>query len=244
MKRVILLLWGCLLAPVLAQGLTFAPSAMKVCTDENLLRILPRMDRQEDATAVLFIKTNILHVSVRGHVTGVPRRVNKGYVLFVPQGVTQLQLNAPLYQTQTLRFPPVEGGQYYEMTLSTRENKRAVQEAARRAKNLDLNQTQVLLELDFDYMEVPEEVRKNRGALIYLDQTLNFDQWQKLLMPNGPYLPFDISGNTKNPCCIVVPGGEPIENIFRMRRLEMDSYVENLESGNTYHATLTLTPKN
>ena len=244
MKRVWLFLIGCMLAPMYAGALTFVPGRLVQSLNTTLQHILPRADRQEDNTAVLFIKTNILHVSVRGHIIGVPRRVNKGYVLFVPQGVSELRLNAPLYQTQTIRFEPVVGGQYYEMTLATKEGPQAIKEAARRAQKLDLNQTRVGLTLDFDYMDVPEQVRQNRGALIYLDKTLHYDQWKQLLMPNGPYLPFDISGNKQNPCCIVVPGGEPIENIFRMRQVAMDSYVETLESGNTYHTVLTLTPKN
>lgn len=246
MKRGILFLMSCLLVPVWAQGLTFAPSELVQSTDATLAHILPRPDRQEDSTAVLFIKTDILNVSVRGHVIDMPRRVNEGYVLFVPQGTTQLQLNAPLYQTQTLHFAPVDAGRYYEMRLSTREDPSAVKQAARRAKELDLNRTHVGLELSFDYMTVPEAVRQasDYHALVYLDKTLNFDQWQKLLMPGGPYLPFDVSGNPKNPCCIVVRNGEPIENVFRMKQVEMDSYVENLEGGNTYHTTLRLTPKN
>ncbi len=244
MKRVFFFLLGCLLIPMGAQGLTFVPSAVAPSANKTLRRILPRPDKLEEPTAVLFIKTDILNVSIRGHVTGVPRRVNEGYVLFVPQGTTQLQLNAPLYQTQTIYFKPVQGGKYYEMTLSTQEDDHAKKQAQRQAKKLDLARTQVNLELAFDYMDVPEEVRQNRGALIYLDKTLNFDQWQQLLMPNGPYLPFDVNGNPQNPCCIVVPDGTPIENVFRMKRLEMDSYVENLEAGNTYHTTLTLTPKN
>ena len=244
MKRVWIFLIGCLLVPVYAGALTFVPGPWVESTNDSLRHILPRLDRQEESTAVLFIKTNILQVSVRGRVRGVPRRVNQGYVVFLPQGTDELQLNAPLYATQTIHFKPVEGGKYYEMRLTTKEGPQAIKAAARRAQKLDLNQTRVNLALDFDYMDVPAEVRKNRGALIYLDQTLHYDQWQQLLMPNGPYQPFDMSGNTKNPCCIVVPAGEPIENIFRMRRMEMDSYVEHLESGNTYHATLTLTPKN
>lgn len=244
MKRFILCLVVCLLGPASAVGLTFVPSQLVPCADETLQHILPRPDRQEEPTAVLFIKTDILNVSVRGHVTGVPRRVNEGYVLFVPQGTTQLQLNAPLYQTQTVQFEPVVGGQYYEMTLSTQEDKAAVKEAQHRAKKLDLSQTQVGIALDFDYMDVPEEVRAHRGALVYLDKTLDFSQWQQLLMPNGPYLPFDMSGNAKNPCCIVVPDGVLIEDIFKLRAAEMDSYVETLEGGNTYHTILILTPKN
>ena len=244
MKRVWCFVIGCLLVSVYADALTFVPGKLVQSKNKTLQHILPRADRQEEPTAVLFIKTNILNVSVRGHVVGVPRRVDEGYVLFLPQGTNELQLNAPLYATQTIHFNPVVGGKYYEMVLTTKEGPQAVKAAALRAQKLDLNQTRVGLTLDFDYMDVPEEVRQNRGALIYLDKTLHYDQWQQLLMPNGPYRPFDMSGNTKNPCCIVVRVGEPIENIFRMRQVDMDSYVENLESGNTYHVTLTLTPKN
>ncbi len=243
MKRTWLFLIGLLLAPVYAGALTFVPGEMVQSKNPSFLHILPRADRQEESAAVLFIKTDILNVSVRGHVIGVARRVNEGYVLFVPQGLTQLQLNAPLYQTQTIYFKPVLGGQHYEMTLSTQEDKAAVQAAARQAKALDLNHTRVGVALDFDYMDLPEEIRKDRGALIYLDKTLDFTQWQQLLRPDGPYRPFDMSGNKKNPCCIVVKAQEPIENIFDLRHVEMDDYIEILEAGNTYHTTLTLTPK-
>ena len=224
-------------------GLTFVASSPVATTDKDLLRILPRPDRQEEPSAVLFIKTDILNVAVRGHVVSVPRRVNEGYVLFVPQGATQLTLNAPLYATQQITFPPLQGGKYYEMTLQSLETKEEAKTAKQRSKELDLSRTKVKLKLDFDYMEVPESVRKERGALIYLDKTLDFAQWKKLLMPDGPYRPFDISGNEKNPCCIVVPAGISLEKVFKMRVLEMDSYVEEFESGNTYHATLTLTPQ-
>lgn len=244
MKRVWLFVIGCVLVPVYAGALTFVPGKVVQSTNETLHHILPRSDKQEEPTAVLFIKTDILNVSVRGHVVGVPRRVSEGYVLFVPQGLRKLMLNAPLYQTQTIHFKPLQGGKYYEMTLSTKENQAGIKEAARQAKVLDLAHTQVALALDFDYMEVPEAVCKERGALIYLDKTLDFNQWKQLLMPNGPYRPFDMSGNENNPCCIVVPAGIPLEKVFRMHVLEMDSYVEEFESANAYHTTLTLTPKN
>lgn len=243
MKRGWLFLIGCLLVPVYAGALVFVPGEMAQSTNKTLRRILPRLDKQEEPTAVLFIKTDILNVSVRGHVIGVPRRVNDGYVLFVPQGVSELQLNAPLYQTQTIHFKPVASGQYYEMTLAAQPHKAVLKEAARQAKELDLTHTQVNVGLDFDYMELPEEIRQNRGALIYLDKTLDFAQWQQLLKPNGAYLPFDMGGNKKNPCCLVVAADTPIENVFNLRRVVMDDYIETVEGGNTYHTTLTLTPK-
>ncbi len=245
MKRGLLFLLACLLLPVYAGALTFAPGKMVKSSNETLQRILPRPDKQEDPTAVLFIKTDILQVSVRGHIIGMPRRVNAGYVLFVPQGVTQLQLNAPLYQTQIIRFKPLQAGKYYEMTLATQEDKDRVKEEARQSKELDLTRTQVAVELDFDYMELPEAIREGRGSLIYLDKTLDFAQWQQLLTKHkDSYLPFDPHGNQNNPCCIVVPADTPIEEVFNLRRVTMDDYIERLEGGNTYHTTLTLTPKN
>lgn len=244
MKRGLLFLLACLLVPVYAGALTFAPGKVVQSSNKTLHQIRPRKDKQEDPTAVLFIKTDILHVSVRGHIIGVPRRVKKGYVLFVPQGLSELQLNAPLYQTQTIRFKPIQSGNYYEMTLGTREDKDLIKEAARQSKELDLAHTQVAVELDFDYMELPEEIREGRGSLIYLDKTLDFSQWQQLLMPGEAYLPFDPHGNQKNPCCIVVPADTPIEEVFNLHRVTMDDYIERLEEGNTYHTTLTLTPKN
>ena len=226
-------------------GLTFVASTPVAATNKDLLRILPRPDEQDEPSAVLFIKTDILNVAVRGHVVSVPRRVHEGYVLFVPQGATQLTLNAPLYATQQITFPPMESGKYYEMTLEPLETKEEAKAAKERSKELDLNHTQVGLKLDFDYMKFPKAIRQEAkyNALVYLDKRLDFSQWRQLLMPNGPYRPFDVSGNQKNPCCILVQGGAALESVFFMKRVEMDTYVEEFESGNTYHATLTLTPK-
>ncbi len=244
MRRSLLFLGVCLLVPVYAGALTFVPGKVVKSSNKTLQHILPRKDKREDPTAVLFIKTDILHVSVRGHVIGVPRRVTEGYVLFVPQGLSELQLNAPLYQTQTIRFKPLQSGNYYEMTLGTQEDEAHVKEAARQSKQLDLADTQVAVELDFDYMELPEEIREGRGSLIYLDKTLDFTQWKQLLMNPDAYLPFDPHGNHKNPCCIVVAADTPVEDVFNLHRVIMDDYIERLEGGNTYHTTLTLTPKN
>lgn len=246
MKR---FLWGVLLSVGVfgpAYGLTFVASEPVAASDENLLRILPRPDRQEDPGAVLFIKTDILRVSVRGAVLSVPRRVNEGYVVFVAQGATGLILNAPLYTTQQISFPALEGGKYYEMTLTSLENHAEAQVAERRSKELDLDRTQVGLSLELDYMDFPQEIAQEAqfNSLVYLDKTLDFSQWQKLLMPQGPYQPYDVSGNLKNPCCILVKDATPIEEVFRMKQVAVDSYVENLEAGNTYHTTLSLTPNN
>ncbi len=243
MKKLAWILLCCMALP--GYGLTFVASSPMAATNKDLLRILPRMDQQEEPSAVLFIKTEILNVSVRGHVVSVPRRVNEGYVLFVPQGATQLTLNAPLYATQQITFPPLQGGKYYEMTLRPLESQEEAQTAKQRSKELDLNRTKVGLALDFDYMEFPKSIRQEAkySALVYLDKRLDFSQWRQLLMPNGPYRPFDVSGNQKNPCCILVQRGAPLESVFFMKRAEVNSYVETFESGNTYHATLTLTPQ-
>ena len=229
-----------------AYGLTFVASEPVAASDDNLLHILPRPDRQEEPGAVLFIKTDILQVSVRGAVLSVPRRVNEGYVVFVAQGATGLILNAPLYATQQISFPALKGGKYYEMTLTSLENNEAAQAAKRRSQELDLDHTQVGLSLELDYMDFPQEIAQESrfNSLVYLDKTLNFSQWQKLLVPHGPYQPYDVSGNPKNPCCILVRDDTPIEEVFRMKQVEMDSYVETLEAGNTYHTTLSLTSNN
>lgn len=243
MKKFLLGILMCVVMPVCGVALGFNVSSMKPATEQNIRAILPRQDRLEDPTAVVFIKSNIANLSVRGPVTTLPRAVKGGYVLCVPQGTDYLYLDAPLHSTQQIRFAPLRAGKYYEMQVSTRGDKNRRHWAARQSTRLDLDKTQVDVKLVFDYMEVPETLRNQRAALIYLDKTLRFDQWQKLLLPNGSYTPFDIYDNLKNPCCIVVANGTSVDEVFRTRKLTLDSYVEKLEGGNTYHVVLTRTPK-
>jgi len=235
----------CFLGAGLTYGLTLHTSNVRPSKDKNLVRILPQLDRLEENSAVLWIKTKLFNVSVRGDVIGVPRRVRDGYVVFVPQGTRQLTLNAPLYATQKITFDPLQGGKFYEMTLTGETDKKALKEAALRADRLNLKNTKVSLKVYFDYRDLPPTAtgEGKPNALIYLDKRLNFDQWQQLLMPNGHYVPFDVSGNDENPCCLLVKDGELLEEVFRMNKAEVDSYVEKFDGGNTYHTLLELTPK-
>lgn len=245
MKRFLWLLCLCVFVPLNGRALTFEVSSIVPTNHPDVLRILPRGDLLQDPGAVLLIHSDIAQLTVHGPVLFKPRRVRGGFILFVPQGTDELKLNAPLYAEKTVRFSPLRAGQHYELTVTPREDAQTQLQAARQANILDLDTTHIKIELDFDYMEIPSVVKKEPeyNALVYLDKTLNFKQWKKLFRRRADYKPFDVNGNQKEPCCILVRSGEPVENIFKLRVLEWDSYVEYFEGGNTYHTTLTLMPK-
>ena len=124
MKTRFFLLFLSLFLPVWAAGLQFSATQMMPSTNDDLLHILPRQDRLEEPTAIVFIKTDIKGLTVRGNISTSPRKVRGGYILCIPQGTTQLKLNAPLYTTSTVRFDPVQGGKHYEITVFTQADKK------------------------------------------------------------------------------------------------------------------------
>ncbi len=231
-----------LCVPLAGWGLTFDVTDLTPADNPDVLGLSPRGDLLQEPGAVLFVRSRIPQLSVRGAVLTTPRRVRDGFIVFVAQGAQQLTLQAPLYASQTVRFDPVEPGKHYTMTVRSHHSPAEIAQAARQAHMLDIGQDRIPVQLSFDYMDVPGVVKQDNEytALVYLDKTLSFKQWKKLLRTNGPYKPFDVNGNKKEPCCILVRAGEPVENVFKLKVLEWDSYVQYLEDGNTYHTQLSL----
>ncbi|MBR2082479.1 MAG: hypothetical protein IJ876_05680 [Elusimicrobiaceae bacterium] len=244
MKKICLICISWMLLPGAVQGLTFQVSDIRPSHDPDVQHLVPLQDLNGDPTAVLFVKTDILGVKMTGNIIDRPRPTREGYVVFITQGTKMLQFIAPHYTTFMAHFSEVEGGQYYEISLTTQEGADMVAQAAQQASHLDIDHTQVEVSLDVASTDLAASGYAHDKALVYLDSSLDFSQWKKLLVPNGPYEPYDIYGNKKNPCCLRIPAGEPVENIFRMRILGLDTAVENFEPNAAYHTTLKLIPKN